>query len=89
MLLHCHGDALLRVKGILNLIGEPHPIARGQPVSRLGPSAVYAHLARSQDAIDQAAGHGAQGPQQEIIETLAVIAFLRLDVADLQMRVSH
>ena len=68
---------------------QPHPIASGQPVRGLRTSAVDAHLARSQDPIDQAAGHGAEGPQEEVIETLAVIAFLRLDVADLQMRVSH
>ena len=61
---------------------QPHPVARGQPIGRLGAPAVYAHFARSQDAIDQAARHGAEGAQQEIIETLAVVAFLRLDVAD-------
>ena len=37
----------------------------------------------------EAARDGPEDPQQEIVETLAVVPFLRLDVADWQVRVTY
>jgi hypothetical protein len=57
-------------------------------IGRLGASAVYPHLAGSQDAVDQAAGTRpayAAGSCRDV----AVIPFLRLDVTDWQMRVTY
>jgi len=71
---------------------QPDAITGHQAVSGLRPPAVDPHLARSQDPVNQAARHRAQRSQQEIVETLAVIALLRLDIAhwaDWQMRVTY
>ena len=68
-----------------------HPIfpVCNQPIGRLGAAPVYPDFTGSQDAIDQASGYAAERTQQEVVETLAVISFLRVDVTDWQMRVTY
>ncbi len=36
---------------------QPYPVARDQPIGRLGASAVYAHLTGPQDAVNEASWH--------------------------------
>ena len=77
----------LRAVGVPLLFGsldrrQPDAVAGDHPVGGLGPSAVYPHLPGPQDAVDQAARYRAERAHQEIVETLAVVPFLGLHVAD-------
>src|SRR5262245_8180167 len=52
-----------------------HAVADSQPVVGLHPTAVDAHFAAAQDAIDVAFGYALQLAQQEVIDALRIAFF--------------